>query len=160
MKNVWTIAIVGTALALAAGFAWRRWRMAQQAAARTLARLDFPDQSESLGVLFCKAAEASGKPRGLHWKACELHDDALFAIDRVNGELFAMVGATIHFEAVAGGAMEDVEAVSNLRYATTLFVHRQGRWSTDGLVLFNLEPTQALERHSEQLQLLDDEYKL
>ncbi len=155
MSHAWTIAIVGTALALVAGVVWRRWRAAQQAAMRTLAKLDFPDQHESLGPLFCQAAEASGKPRGLHWKACELHDDALFAIDRVSGELFALVGATIRFEAIAGGDMEEVEAVGNLRYATTLFVHRQGQWSTDGLVLFNLEPAQALERYSEQLQPLD-----
>jgi len=154
MSNAWISLIVGTALALVAGIAWRRWRTAQQGAVRTLATLDFPDQRESLGPLFCQAAEATGKPRGLHWKACEIHDDALFAIDRVSGELFAMVGATIRFEAVAGGDMEEVEAVGNLRYATTLFVYRQRQWSTDGLVLFNLEPAQALERYREQLQPL------
>lgn len=47
--------------------------------------------------------------------------------------------------------MEDVEAVSNLRCATAIFVHRLGRWTTDGRVVFNLEPPQALERYQASL---------
>lgn len=117
--------------------------------------LQFESLLNDLQLEFLAAAAATGKPRGLRWKECDLGDDRLFAQDRANGDLYALVGATISFEAVAGGDMEDVEAVGNLRAATAIFVHRQGRWTTDGRVVFNLEPAQALERYQESLALLD-----
>jgi hypothetical protein len=62
------------------------------------------------------------------------------------GVLYALNGATISFEAIEGGGMEDVEAVGNLRSATAVFVYRDGEWTTDGRVIFNLEPAEAIER--------------
>ncbi len=131
---------------------WRRWRTAQQQSKRQLATLEFADLREKLQMEFLQAAAATGKPRGLSWKQCDLDEGQLFATDRVNGELFALVGATISFEAIPGGDMEEVEAVGNLRYATAIFVHRDGQWTTDGRVVFNLEPMQALERFAQSLQ--------
>lgn len=100
---------------------------------------------------FRTAAAATGKPRGLRYKACELHDEVEFAEDRATGELYALIGVTIRFEAIEGGDMEDVEAVSNLRYATAVFVHRGDAWTTDGRTVFNHSPQQALERYAESL---------
>jgi len=143
---------VGVAMALVAGWLWRRWRAAQQQAKRQLAMLQFDESLGDLQVEFLSAAAATGKPRGLRWKQCDLGETKLFATDRANGELFALVGATISFEAIAGGDMEEVEAVGNLRFATAIFVHRQGKWTTDGRVVFNLEPAQTLERFQESLE--------
>ncbi|HYO25559.1 MAG TPA: hypothetical protein VEQ85_11500, partial [Lacipirellulaceae bacterium] len=70
------------------------------------------------------------------------------------GELYALVGVTVSFEAVAGGGMEEVEAVGNLRAATAVFVHRGGRWTTDGRVVFNLSPEAALAHYQESLELV------
>ena len=58
------------------------------------------------------------------------------------------------FTAIEGGGMEEVEAVGNLRYVTVVFVHRQGSWQSDGQVVFNLEPTEAVERYAESLSPL------
>jgi hypothetical protein len=131
---------------------WRRWRLAQLQAQRQLAMLEFPALRAALQAQFMAAAAATGKPRGLRWVRCDLHEGELFATDQANGELYALVGTTIGFEAIAGGGMEEVEAVSNLRCATALFVHREGAWITDGRTVFNLEPEQALQHYQQILQ--------
>ncbi len=148
------IVLVGVAIALVAGWLWRRWRAAQLQAQRQLARLQFADERAELEAMFLKAAAATGKPRGLAWEKCQFGDEHVFAVDRVTGELFAMVGATISFTAIAGGDMEDVEAVSNLRYATAVFVYRRGCWHSNGQAMFNLEPAQAVQHYEESLSLL------
>ena len=154
MPHVVKTIAIGFVLAVVAGWLWRRWRKAQRQAQRAFAILQFEDLRDALQDEFLAAAAASGKPRGLSWRQCDLQEDELFALDRVTGELYALVGATVSFEAVAGGDMEDVEAVGNLRFATAVFVHRRGEWTTDGRVVFNLEPAQALERYRESLSPL------
>lgn len=134
---------------------WRRWRKQQKVARIKLAMLEFGEQRDRLEREFLQAAEATGKPRGLRWKQCDLRPGQLFAIDPQREELYALAGATISFEAIEGGGMEDVEAVGNLRFATAVFAHRQRRWTTDGRVIFNLEPQQALERFQNQLVPVD-----
>lgn len=151
MGHLGKIVLAGIALALVAGWLWRRWRAAQQQAIRQLAQLEFAERQQTLGATFLQAAAGTGKPRGLSWEKCELGNDLVFAVDRVTGELYALVGATISFAAIPGGGMEDVEAVGNLRYATAVFVYRRGNWYSDGQVVFNLEPEQALEHYSESL---------
>ena len=114
----------------------------------------FSAQRTALEQQFFQAASQSGKPRGLRWKECQFHGDSIFARDRANGELYALAGVTIAFEAIEGGEMEDVEAVGNLRCATAIFVNRSGRWTSEGRTAFNLEPAEALERYQESLEPL------
>jgi hypothetical protein len=115
---------------------------------------EFERSRGELAKEFLQAAAATGKPRGLRWTRCDLADEPLFVLDPQRRELVALVGATISFEAIEGGGMEDVEAVGNLRSATAVFMHRGGRWTTDGRVLFNLEPREALERFGKSLSPL------
>ena len=129
--------------------ALRRWLFRRRVDKATQT---FEGCRNSLQQMFLNAASATGKPRGLIWKECDLHDGQLFAHDRVANEIYALAGVTICFEAVVGGEMEEVEAVGNLRCATAVFAHRDGTWTTDGRVLFNLEPHEALQRYSESLQ--------
>lgn len=133
------------------GILWRKLRIRQAEAAvqRGIAR--FGEKPAQLAEQFLTAADATGKPRGLRWKMCELSGIPLFATDRVTGELYALVTATINFEAIPGGGMEEVEAVGNLRCATAVFVYRDDQWTSDGRAVFNLEPPQALERYAESL---------
>ncbi len=143
---------VGVVLAAIAGILWRKWRSAEVEAIRKEAIQLFAEQRSGLSEQFLAAAGATGKPRGLIWKGCEFSGEPLFAIDRVTGELYALLTATISFEAIAGGDMEDVEAVGNLRCATAIFVYRDHAWTTDGRAVFNLEPAQSLERFHESLE--------
>jgi hypothetical protein len=111
----------------------------------------FVRDRDALESAFFKAAASSGKPRGLAWKECALQQGVLLARDRANGDLVGLVGATISFEAIAGGDMEDVEAVGNLRAGTAIFTYDGREWTTQGRVVFNLEPREVLERYKNSL---------
>jgi hypothetical protein len=115
------------------------------------ARKRFDAQHGACEAAFLRAAQASGKPRGLHWRQCELGKQLILARDRANGEIVGLSAATIQFEAIAGGNMEDVEAVGNLRAATAIFTFDGDHWNTQGRAVFNLEPREVLERYRENL---------
>jgi hypothetical protein len=110
------------------------------------ARRLFRQQRERLEARFFDIAAGSGKPRGLRWTDIDFADEVCFARDRKGRFPLALVATTISFEAIEGGDMEEVEAVSNLRAATAVFYLDGRHWSTRGRVLFNLEPTEAIER--------------
>ncbi len=126
----------------------------RQRARRDRARAEFDVLRELLENKFLAAAAATGKPRGLRWVTCAFEDPVVFAVDRVSNELVALVAATISFEAIPGGDMEDVEAVGNLRAATAVLIHRQGGWETDGRVVYNHSPQETLERFAEALEAM------
>jgi hypothetical protein len=115
-------------------------------------RSEFARNRRALEAEFFRAASSSGKPRGLVWKQCAFHGDVVTARDRANGEVVGLVGVTIGFEAVAGGGMEDIEAVGNLRAATAVFTHKGREWTTQGRAVFNLEPREVLERYGDSLE--------
>jgi hypothetical protein len=116
------------------------------------AREAFHKQREWLEARFLTLASQSGKPRGLEWSSCDFDDPVSFARDRGSGELRALVAVTIRFEAIAGGGMEHVEAVGNLRAATAVFTYQNGAWTTAGRALFNLNPVEAIRFYHNELQ--------
>jgi hypothetical protein len=139
------------AIALTAWLGWIAVR--PKLFARRVRRVEreFARDRKMLESKFFQAASQSGKPRGLAWKQCAFQDAVLLGRDRANGEIVGLVGVTIGFEAVEGGGMEDVEAVGNLRAATAVFTHNGREWTTQGKVIFNLEPREVLERYGESL---------
>lgn len=116
------------------------------------ARREFRLQRERLEAKFIQRAAESGKPRGLRWADCDWEDQFVMARDRRTNQLSAFVGVTIRFEAVAGGPMEDVPAVGNLRNATAVFHYDRTGWGTGGRALFNLNPDEALTHYREQFE--------
>jgi hypothetical protein len=114
----------------------------------------FP-QREHLEAQFLQAASRLGKPRGLLWKSCDWDDQVVFAREVLSGKLNALVAVTIHFEAVEGGDMEGVEAVSLPRNASAVFFYEKGRWKTSGKAVFNLNPAEALDHFKGQYQPLE-----
>ncbi|PQO45204.1 hypothetical protein C5Y93_14665 [Blastopirellula marina] len=134
-----------------AAFAWVGWE-SMRARRRNrlknmnqeLAKQRFHLRREWLETEFMKGAAASGKPRGLRWVDCEFDDDVQYAFDEEHGLLRAFVSVTIRFEAIAGGDMEEVEAVGNLRAATGVFEYNGERWAANPRAIFNLSPNQAI----------------
>lgn len=151
----WLIAIlVACVLLLMLAAICRRCARNAKSIARREAMRDFDENRSVLAAEFFHAAATSGKPRGLRWTACDIAGPPLFALDEYRDELYALVAVTVSFAAVAGGGMEEVEAVGNLRSATAVFIHRGNQWSTDGRVVFNLEPHEALKHFQATLQPL------
>jgi len=159
MSNLWWIvgAVVAVGAALVAAFGWQRIRRSLRKSEYERSRRDFHRQRERLEAKFFDLASHSGKPRGLRWTDCSFEDDVTYARNRGTGELCAFVAATIAFEAIEGGLMEDVEAVGNLRAATAVFRLDRGQWQTDGRAIFNLNPTEAIAYYRENLVLVGQE---
>lgn len=151
------VAGIGVVAAATYFFVWRPVRAALRAARYQRAKKDFHRCRERLEAKFWQLAGASGKPRGLRWTGCDFDDDVAYARDRASNELCALVAVTISFEAIEGGGMEDVEAVSNLRAATSVFRHVGGQWRTDGRAIFNLNPTQTIAYYQDNLERVGEE---
>ncbi len=139
------------ALLVLAGFTWSIWRRERARREVATATAEYARQRLRLQDDFRAAANVSGKPRGLRWKATEFQDTLLPARDRSNGALIGLVGAIITFEAVEGGGMEEVKAVGNLRAGTAVLTWTGHDWTTAGHAVFNLEPHQTLEHYRESL---------
>jgi hypothetical protein len=151
-------AIVAGVAGAAVAIAVRPLRAARRAEQLARVQRDFHRQREQLEAKFIDRAAASGKPRGLLWANVSFDDDVIYVRDRRNRRLKALVAIEVSFEAVEGGGMEDVEAVSNVRAATAEFLHDGGRWCTEGRVLFNLAPAAAVKYLSADLELVAEEH--
>lgn len=150
--TVWWIVggIVGAGLTAAA--CWRplrTWRLRRES---QRAQAEFRRQREVLEAKFFDLAAASGKPRGLRWVDIDWLDAVSFARDRQAGLLTAFVAVNIRFEAIEGGDMEDIAAVSSLRDAAAVFHYQHGHWGTGGRALFNMHPADALVRLQGQFE--------
>lgn len=159
MSAWWAMGVIAVLLVFVVGAcAWRpvRARIRENELAR--ARRDFHRHREHLEARFFRLASGSGKPRGLEWVRCDFEDDVIYARHRQSGEISALVGVTIGFEAIEGGGMEDVEAVGNLRAATAVFRVEGGSWATDGRALFNLNPAEAIAYYQDNLELVGQEF--
>lgn len=113
---------------------------------------EFRLRREALEAKFFDLASAQGKPRGLRWKSCDWQDSVTFGRDVQSQLLTAFVSVEIHFEAIEGGDMEDVEAVGTIRDAAAVFHYQRGNWGTGGKALFNMNPRDALDRLQGQYQ--------
>jgi hypothetical protein len=146
------------AVAITAWLIWGRFRRALLIRRIDRARQDFTAHRAAFDEQFRVAAGATGKPRGLAWKKCELHGPLILARDRANGELIGLIAVTISFEALEGGGMEDVAAVGNLRAATAVFHWNSRGWTTQGRAVFNLEPREVLDRYADSLDPVHTEH--
>jgi hypothetical protein len=136
-------------------WSWKTfWRLFRPGPNVELARRLFQQQRERLELQFFQAAAASGKPRGLRWKAIDWEPGAEFARERDTGRLAALVGVTIQFEAIEGSDMEGLPAVGNLRNASAVFFFHRQRWHTIGKTVFNLNPDEALAHFQTQYERL------
>lgn len=153
----WYVPILIVTGVVATGFLFRRsLRSFGREVHTERARESFKLQRERLEDVFLKTAQSSGKPRGLRWKAIEWESDVYFAREIRSGQVAALVGATIQFEAVEGSDMEGLPAVDNLRNASAVFFFHRGGWHTVGKAIFNMNPQEAIEHFKNQYELLRD----
>lgn len=144
---------VGLALTV---FVVRPFQAARRAERLARQQRDFRRQREQLEAKFIDRAAASGKPRGLRWSDVSFEDEVFYARDRRTQGLKALVAIEVSFEAIEGGGMEEVEAVSNVRAATAEFLHDGSRWHTDGRVFFNLAPKGLVRYLHADLESVED----
>jgi hypothetical protein len=148
----WILGGAGLALIVLFALAWRPVRAVLRDIRTERAREQFHLQREWLEVKFHDLASSTGKPRGLRWVDADWDDGVRFVRDRRSGDIVALVGITVRFEAIPGGGMEDNPNVSNLRDATAVFNYRRGHWITEGRALFNMDPDGAIDRYQDQYE--------
>lgn len=130
-----------------------RWLWAFGAAVQVeRARELFRLQRERLEQQFFKAASSSGKPRGLRWKECQWDGTVEIVRQRQTGQIAALAGVEISFDAIPGSDMEGLPAVGNLRVAAAVFFFQRGRWHTVGKAIFNMSPAEAIEHFKGQYE--------
>lgn len=135
------MAVAGLAIPLAKAWQRRELKYALQT---------FRLRREMLEARFFDVARGLGKPRGLRWVECDWQNGVSFAREKQSGLLTAFVAVNIRFEAIEGGDMEDVAAVSTVRDAAAVFHFRNGVWGTGGRALFNMNPQDAVRQLSAQ----------
>jgi hypothetical protein len=157
VSNVWLFVLVVAVLGALLGFLAIRpyWRRNRQQSRLRWAQLRFHQQREWLEAKFLTIASQSGKPRGLRWVDCDFEDAVAFARDRGTGNLRALVAVSVQFEAVPGGAMEDVESVQDHKAATVVFRLDGPEWQTDGRTVFNLNPAETIARYEHELETVE-----
>jgi hypothetical protein len=148
----WLIPLLVVAVLTLIIVIWRPLRSFGKEVQIERARELFKLQRERLEAQFLKAAAATGKPRGLRWKDCDWDSVVEFVRERRTGQIAALVGVTIQFEAIEGGEMEGVAAVGNLRNASAVFFFQRGHWLTVGKAVFNMNPNEALAHFKNQYE--------
>ena len=133
-------------------FLWRPLRRFGKEVQVERARELFKLQRERLEAKFLQAAAATGKPRGLRWKDCQWEREVEFVRERQTGQIAALIGVTIQFEAVEGSDMEGLPAVGNLRNASAVFFFHRGHWDTVGKAVFNMNPNEAVAHFKNQYE--------
>ena len=123
------------------------------AAERLLTQFD--DHRTTLEQQFFSKASAAGTPRGLTWLRCEWLPNRVLLRDRTTGGICLLAGVNVAFEAIEGGDMEDVAAVSMIRDASAVFQLTPSGWQTSGRALFNMNPAEALQKLNASYQPFD-----
>ena len=103
------------------------------------------DQSV-LAQQFFEKARTAGVPRGLRWVHCEWLPTLSLLRDKSTSQICLLVGVNISFDAIEGGDMENVAAVSLIRYACAVFHLANEGWQTSGRALFNMNPSEAADK--------------
>ena len=149
----WVIGAIAVGIGLTIlALLWRPLRAFGREVRVERARELFRLQRERLEAQFMKTAAASGKPRGLRWKDCQWDNGVEFVRDKQNGQIAALVGVTIEFEAIEGSDMEGLPAVGNLRNASAVFFFQAGHWHTVGRAVFNMNPNEAIDHFKNQYE--------
>jgi hypothetical protein len=148
----WLIPLLVVCLLVLVIVIWRPMRSFGREVQIERARELFKLQRERLEAQFLKAAGATGKPRGLRWKDCQWESGVEFVRERSTGQIAALVGVTIQFEAVEGSDMEGLPAVGNLRNASAVFFFQKGHWLTVGKAVFNMNPNEAVVHFKNQYE--------
>jgi hypothetical protein len=151
MDTLWLLVGLGIVAALAALW-WRPMRRFGQQVHVERATEAFRLQRQRLEATFVAAARATGKPRGLSWKHCQFDDGVTFVRDKQTREIAALVGVSVHFEAIQDSNMEDNPNVGYPRTASAVFFFQHGQWNTVGKAVFNMNPGEALEYFKNQYE--------
>ena len=136
---------------------WRPCQAAAREARFAQARRDFHKQREWLEVSLFPwqvGPWQAGSPR---WSNCEFDDAVYHVRHRTTGELSAFVAVTVALEGIAHVTASANDLMSNLQAGTAVFRFDKAHWVTDGRVILNLSPNEAIRFYQNDLEMVGQE---
>lgn len=149
--------IAAVVLLLVAAYFWRYGWRTSRAARLVQAKRGFHTQRERLEAKFVQLAAARGKPDAHRWLDCTFADDVAYVRNRTTGQLSAFVAMTIANEEVDDLPHGSADAVGNLQAGTAVFRFDRDHWVTDGRVILNLSPDEAIRYYHADLEIVGEE---
>ena len=156
-ESWWIIPIGLVVVALVAAVCWRPVRRAAREARFVQARKGFHKQREWLEVRFLQLADAHAKPESPKWAGCEFDDPVSYVRQRSTGELSAFVAVTLALESVSKSSGSATDLIGNLRVGTAVFRFDKDHWATDGRVILNLSPSEAIRFYQNDFEMVGQE---
>jgi hypothetical protein len=161
-EPIWVYWIAIAALVALAG-CWRPARVHWQRRVLARARRDFRFQRERLEMKFVQLAamdddtarRPGAEPGDDVWEHCYFGDDVAYVRSRGSGELAAFVAVTVGIDAYDPAATGTGELAPNRRAGTAVFRWGGSHWETDGRLMFNLSPYEAIRLHRDDLELVE-----
>jgi hypothetical protein len=153
----WWIPVACAVVAVLVMLLWRPCRAATREARFTHARREFHKQREWLEVKFISLAPSRGRPEAPRWSNCEFDDAVSYVRHRTTGELSAFVAVTVALEGIGSVAASASDLMSNLQAGTAVFRFEKNHWMTDGRVILNLSPNEAIRFYQSDLEMIGQE---
>jgi hypothetical protein len=158
MPELWLWIPIACTLAVAAILLlWRPMQMAARESRFTKARKEFHRQREWLEVRFIAQAGSPSRPDEARWSNCEFDDAVSYVRHRTTGELSAFVAVTVALEGIGQMSSSTTDLMSNLQAGTAVFRFDKERWLTDGRVILNLSPNEAIRFYQNDLEMVGQE---
>ena len=147
------LAVVAAVLALLR----RPMRNVARDARLSQARKGFHQQRERLEEKFIRLAGAHAGVESPRWTDCDFDDGVWYVRNRSTGELSALVAVTVALERVGQAPASAGEMMRNLRAGTAVFRFDRDHWETDGRVILNLSPSEAIRAYQNDLEMVGEE---
>jgi len=153
----WWVPVACATFAVIIFLLWRPCQAAAQEARLTQARKEFHKQREWLEVKFISLAGSQGKVDAPRWSNCEFEDAVSYVRHRTTGELSAFVEVTMALEGIGHLTTSATDMMSNLQAGTAVFRFDKVRWVTDGRVILNKSPSEAIRFYQDDLEMVGQE---
>ena len=153
----WWIPFACAMFAVVVLLLWRPCQAAAREARFAQARKVFHKQREWLEVKFISLAPSQGKPDAQRWSNCEFDDAVSYVRHRGTGELSAFVAVTVALESISQTTASTTDLMSNLQAGTAVFRFDKDHWVTDGRVILNLSPSEAIRVYQNDLEMVGQE---
>jgi hypothetical protein len=153
----WWIPIACATFAVVVFLLWRPCQAAAQEARLAQARKEFHKQREWLEVKFISLAGSPDKADGPRWSSCEFDDAVSYVRHRTTGELSAFVEVTMALEGIGRSTTSATDLMGNLQAGTAVFRFEKNHWVTDGRVIRNLSPHEAIRYYQDDWEMVGQE---
>ena len=152
----WTVLLFATGIlsGLVTFWAARRVRLYLRELAHERAASEFPWRREYLEAKFVDLIDQYGRSRGLSYVDSEWDREVVFIRNRRSGQLAALIAVRLIFDHDGESDFESLAARRRLAQATAVFQYQGRRWRTEGRIIPEMNPREALRNLRDQYEMV------